>query len=522
MKIRLLDTGLLSGAENMALDGIILEEVEAGNSPPTFRFLRFDPPVALVGYNQDISQEIRGGYCEQEGIEINRRHTGGGAILFEPSMLGFELFWPVDSPGLPSGFVQITELLGGLGARAISRLGAPAEFRPRNDIEIRGRKVSGTGMTFLSRGWMFQGTVLVENCLERMLRALRVPLEKLKRREIQSLLQRIAFLADELGRTPSMEELKTAFAEVFAQGLGLELEPGPLTPAEQERLARELPFYRSPEWVHRRRVEGPAQEVLRAQSGRLGVALMADLKKRRIKEAVITGDFFTRPKRLLMDLEAGLRGAPLKSETIGRILEDFFASSPGRFEGTDQEEIGRTIIEAAEKGAAPWPDFQVAELNLIHPLCQGLSLEGWSRPRWLLLPYCAKDMDCDVRHRDECHECGLCDIGGMYNLAFKKGLVPLTITSFEHLMEVLTGLSREHPGETYIASCCQAFLAKHQHEMEASGVPGIIVGLDSLTCYDLGKEEHAYRGDYEKQSRLETELMIKVIDFLTEPEQGAG
>ncbi|MBW2618410.1 MAG: lipoate--protein ligase family protein, partial [Deltaproteobacteria bacterium] len=52
MRLRLLDTGLLPAAENMALDGIILDEVEAGHSPPTFRLLRFDPPCVLVGYNQ--------------------------------------------------------------------------------------------------------------------------------------------------------------------------------------------------------------------------------------------------------------------------------------------------------------------------------------------------------------------------------------------------------------------------------------------------------------------------------------
>ena len=522
MKIRLLDTGLLSGAENMALDGIILEEVEAGASPPTFRFLRFDPPVGLVGFNQDVSQEIRREYCEQEGIEINRRHTGGGAILFEPSMLGFELFWPVDLPGLPSGFGRITELLGGLGARALIKLGVPAEFRPRNDIEVQGRKISGTGMTFLSRAWMFQGTVLVENCLEQMLRALRVPLEKLKRREIQSLLQRITFLADELEPGPEMGEIKAAFREAFAQGLDLEMEPAPLTAREKERFSRELPFYRSSDWVHRRKVEGRAQEILRARSGRLQVTLMADLKNRRIKEAVITGDFFTRPKRLLMDLEASLRGVPLKTGIIARVLEDFLDSTTGEFEGTGPEEIIRTVVEAAEKGSAPWPDFRVDELNLIHPLCQKMDLEGWSRPDWLLLPYCAKDMKCAIRYRDDCYECGLCDIGEMYKLAVKEGLYPVTVTSFEHLMDVLNWLSLEHPGETYVASCCQAFLAKHQHEMEASGVRGIIVALDSLTCYDLGKEQNAYRGDYEKQSRLETQLMTKVIGFLSDPEGKAG
>ncbi len=522
MKIRLLDTGLLSGAENMALDGIVLEEVESGASPPTFRFLRFDPPVALVGYNQDISQEIREEYCLEENIEINRRHTGGGAILFEASMLGFELFWPVDLPGLPSGFTRITELMGRLGAQALTKLGVPAEFRPRNDIEVEGRKIVGTGMSFLSRAWMFQGSVLVNNCLDQMLRALRVPLEKLKRREIQSLLQRITFLNEELKPAPDMGEIKAAFAEVFAQGLDLELEPAPLTDRERDRLNLELPFYQSPEWVHRRKVEGLAQDVLRARSGRLQVTLMADLKNRRIKEAVITGDFFTRPKRLLMDLEATLRGVPLKPRIIARALEEFLEPKEEAFEGTGPEEIVRTVVEAAEKGSSPWPDFRVDELNMVHPLCQKMDLEGWSRPDWLLLPYCAKSMECAIRYRDDCYECGLCDIGDMYKLAVKKGLYPVTVTSFEHLMDVLNWLALEHPGETYVASCCQAFLAKHQHEMEDSGVKGIIVSLDSLTCYDLGKEQNAYRGDYEKQSRLETELMTKVIDFLTGPERKTG
>jgi len=38
-------------------------------------------------------------------------------------------------------------------------LGIPAKFRPRNDIEVNGRKISGTGGTAISGGFMFQGTV---------------------------------------------------------------------------------------------------------------------------------------------------------------------------------------------------------------------------------------------------------------------------------------------------------------------------------------------------------------------------
>ena len=67
---------------------------------------------------------------------------------------------------------------------------------------------------------MFQGTVLVSNEIERFLRALRVPVEKLKRREIDSLMERMAFLEDLLGRPLPMAELKDALARGLAQGLG--------------------------------------------------------------------------------------------------------------------------------------------------------------------------------------------------------------------------------------------------------------------------------------------------------------
>ncbi|MCK4483855.1 MAG: lipoate--protein ligase family protein, partial [Candidatus Thorarchaeota archaeon] len=56
---RLLDTGVLTGAQNMALDDVILECRSENKTPNTVRFLQFDPPTALVGYHQSIEQEIR-------------------------------------------------------------------------------------------------------------------------------------------------------------------------------------------------------------------------------------------------------------------------------------------------------------------------------------------------------------------------------------------------------------------------------------------------------------------------------
>ncbi|MBU0514662.1 MAG: DUF116 domain-containing protein [Proteobacteria bacterium] len=514
MGIRLLDTGFLTAAENMALDGVILDEVEAGCSPPTFRFLRFSPPVVLVGYNQDLSQEARLDYCAQQGIDLGRRHTGGGAILFTGDMLGFEFFARRGQFGLTGGFGHIIDRLGALAASALAALGVDAAFRPRNDIEIEGKKVSGLGVAFLSRAYLFQGTVLVDNCLERMIKALRVPVEKLKRREIQSILNRVTFLADELGRTPTDRQLKAAFMENFQRGLGIDLVPGGLTPREKQRLVAELPHYRSRQWVRRKEIKGDTTGLLRAQAGGAQVALWADLNTKRIKDAVITGDFFARPQRLVMDLETALRGASLKPRLLERRVDNFLRAADGELVGIGAKRLGRAIVEAAKRGVVSWPGFTAEELNRVHPMAADLNLTDFPRPRWLLLPYCAKDLACARRHEDECTLCGQCDIGAMYQQAEARGLEPVSVTSFEHLMAVLGRLALID-GASYVGSCCQAFLAKHDREMADTGVPGIIVALGSLTCYDLGKEQAAYVGRFERQSELDTALFQRTVDHLT-------
>ena len=101
---RLLDTGLLTAAENMALDEVLTRRAGAGLSPPTLRFLRFSPDAALVGYHQEAERELRLDYCAANGIEVNRRVTGGGALLFQKSSLGWEIIAPWGEGPFAGGF----------------------------------------------------------------------------------------------------------------------------------------------------------------------------------------------------------------------------------------------------------------------------------------------------------------------------------------------------------------------------------------------------------------------------------
>jgi lipoate-protein ligase A len=128
----------------------------------------------------------------------------------------------------------------------------------------------------------------------------------------------------------------------------------------------------------------------------------------------------------------------------------------------------------------------------------------------LLLPYCAKLAGCEYRFQDGCAQCGLCCIGDAYALADKYGLRPVSIQNYEDLEETLEGLKREG-AEAFVGSCCEPFYAKHRDDFERIGLPGILVDVDSSTCYELGKEQDAYAGRFENQTYLKLELLERVV-----------
>ena len=514
---RLLDTGKLSAAANMALDKILLEEVTSQASPPTIRFLQFKPAAALVGYHQDVDQEIRRSFCHDHNIDINRRHTGGGAILFQESALGWELFGRAGSGAFHGNYEAILNRICTAAASAVSRLGVPARFRPRNDIEVNGRKISGTGGMTISGGFMFQGTLLIDNEIELFLKALRVPVEKLKKREIESLMERICFLSDLSKPLPPLQKIKEIIAKEFAEKLQVELVRGDLTDSEKTRLREELSYFQSPAWIvgrSRPKDEGePIRSITQTEAGTLRVHLWLTPGGRRIRQALLAGDFFAIPSRLIHDLEAALVGIRAEKAPLEAAVKSFFHKFNGKIIGIDRETVAEAVASAAERLLLMRHDFSRTEINelfLLNVSPQHLSRQ---KPRWLLFPYCSKNLDCAYRQIPGCDECGNCEIGEGFALARSFDMDPITVQSFEHLMEVLSDKCAGEDG-MYVGSCCEAFYSKHQREIEEVNARGILVNLDSTTCYDLGKGMDAYRGNFDNKTSLNLSLIEKTIRLL--------
>jgi lipoate---protein ligase len=511
---RLLDTGFLSAAENMALDQVLLESRAAGESPNTLRFLQFATPSVLVGCHQQLDQEVRLDFCRERGLEVNRRITGGGAILFEPCHIGWEIIASREDPRFQATPAALAEHLARVFCGALrTDYGIEASFRLRNDIEVRGRKIAGTGGTTEGAAFLFQGTLLVDLDVQTMLRALRVPMEKLNAHEIDSLRERVTTLRAELGYVPEAQAIKDAVARAFAAALGVEWTCAPLTTRERARLDRTVPEFRSQSWIGRR-TGGSSRQMLRAiHRGRGGVIrllLDADAVRGRIRSANLRGDFFASPARAVYDLESRFKDAAARMDAVEEILAGFFQDGTSPFTALDAADFACVFRKALDK--LPYLDlgFSQEETNDLFPVCGTLGevlKQEWGS---FLLPYCAKDLGCALRHQDGCVECRLCSIGEGYGMARAHSLKPVTIVSFEDLQDHLRRI-RAEGGRGFVGCCCEGFYTKHARDFERAGVPGILVGMDSTTCYDLGKARDAYRGSFQHQTHINLPLLKKVL-----------
>jgi lipoate-protein ligase A len=310
---RVIDTGLRPAAQNIALNRALLEARQADEISSTLRFLRFTPS-ALLGYHQSAEQELNLDYCRAHGVTVQRRITGGGAIYFDETQLGWELYLHKRELGT-ADMQRISQRICHAAATAISALGVEARFRPRNDIEVDGRKISGTGGAFDGDALMYQGTLLIEFDVAKMMRVLRIPAEKLSDKAIASARDRVANLKDLLGRQPDAGEIRRYMIEAFEGEFGVEFSEGHLSLSEHRRFEAALREIDHPDWVNL--VNRPVSDmpileaVQKFAGGLLRAAVTYDVRTRTLRQVWFTGDVFISPRRTLSDLEAALRDVPV-------------------------------------------------------------------------------------------------------------------------------------------------------------------------------------------------------------------
>jgi len=241
---RLLRERPLSGPMNLALDEVLTRRVGEGSRPPTLRFWKYTGPVVVLGRFQSVGNEVNEGGARELGVEVVRRMTGGGAMFGEPeNIITYSVYAPPELVGGMST-VESYEFLDGWAVEALRSLGIDAWYEPINDITSADGKVGGAAQARRPGVVLHHVMMSYEMDAAKMLRVLRIGLEKITDKAIASAEKRVGPLKRQTGL--SREEVLDAMIETFAErntsgGSGMGLIEDDLTTdemAEAEELVR--------------------------------------------------------------------------------------------------------------------------------------------------------------------------------------------------------------------------------------------------------------------------------------------
>lgn len=281
---------------NLALEETLFSRL-CPEEPGVF-LLWQNAPAVIVGRHQNTLEEIDRSWLLSRGIPVVRRNTGGGAVYHDLGNLNFS-FMEYAPERQKVDFGRYLQPV----CAALSRLDVPVQITGRNDLEVRGRKVSGSAQCLRQGRVLHHGTLLVNVDFASMTSALSVDPEKYRSRGIASVRARVANISEFWRDGSTMRDLCAALADCCAPGGTAQDVPADVL-AEAEALADRK--YRTWEWNFG---ASPAYTEKRRQRFPWGtVDIRLDVCRGIIRNCHISGDFFAAaPVEALQERFAGVR-----------------------------------------------------------------------------------------------------------------------------------------------------------------------------------------------------------------------
>lgn len=324
--MRLITDNNVSASFGLAADETLARRAGTGESPPTLRLYTYRSHCALVGRFQRAENEIHIDFCREHNIAINRRPTGGGAIIMGADQLGVAMMIPSRAENVyGNARALMTQFAEGL-LTALHALGIEAAFRRKNDLEVNGRKIAGLGLHRApSGGLLFHASLLVDLDVELMLHVLSTPLEKISDKAIRTVAARTSTVRREIGGAIAIGDVRQKVSEGYAAAFNVELTRGEFSSDERAAIAvLEKEKYLTPEWIFQTTAIGDSAGVahMKTSGGLLDVRVA--LAGRMLKSVHINGDFFT-SEDAIADLERSLRWHTSEPDALTATVLNVFA-----------------------------------------------------------------------------------------------------------------------------------------------------------------------------------------------------
>jgi len=190
---------------------LAMEEYVARHiSEPECFFMWQVEPSVIFGRNQVVENEVNLEYCRANNIKIYRRKRGGGCVYADMDNLMLSMVTDGDQVGFT--FNRFVTLLQSV----LHKMGIDVTSTTHNDIMIGDKKVCGTAFYQLPGRSIVHSTMLYDTNMQHMLNAITPGPEKLEKKGIQSVRQRITLLKDHTQLT--LDDVKALIRNTLCDG----------------------------------------------------------------------------------------------------------------------------------------------------------------------------------------------------------------------------------------------------------------------------------------------------------------
>lgn len=165
--------------------------------------------TVVVGKHQNALAEINYPYIREKNITVARRISGGGTVFHDAGNVNFCYIKNVNSPSEIS-FRMFTEPV----VEALTRLGIEATTSGRNDLLIKGLKISGNAEHIHKNRVLHHGTLLFNSDLENLGQAIKVVPGKYESKAVESNRSKVANISSFLKKQMSVNEFTRFLLDV--------------------------------------------------------------------------------------------------------------------------------------------------------------------------------------------------------------------------------------------------------------------------------------------------------------------
>jgi lipoate-protein ligase A len=232
---------------NMALDEVLTLRVGRGERPPTLRIWGWSGRCVVLGRFQSVRNEVNAEVAQEQGVELVRRISGGGAMFIEPEgAITYSIYAP-ESLVAGLSFAESYAFFDAWVVSALRQLGVDAWYAPLNDITSAGGKIGGAAQARKAGAVLHHTTVAYQMNIPLMLQVLRIGQEKLSDKGVRSAERRVGPLRQQtdLPRATIIDRLVASFRAAHGLTDG-DLAPDEL--AEAERRVKER--FGTREWLY--------------------------------------------------------------------------------------------------------------------------------------------------------------------------------------------------------------------------------------------------------------------------------